>query len=44
MQNKKKLRKEKLLVEKVAVTEKAKEAVAAGKVSIVPSYNHYYTL
>ena len=34
----KKLGKEKLLFEKVAVTEKLKEAVAAGKVSNVPSY------
>ena len=42
MPNEKKLRKEKLLVEKVAVMEKAKEAVAAGKVSNVPLYNQYY--
>ena len=38
MPNKKKLGKEKLLFEKVAVTEKLKEAVAAGKVSNVLSY------
>ena len=31
MPNKNKLRKEKLLVEKVAMTEKAKEAVAGGE-------------
>ena len=41
MPNEKKLRKEKLLVEKVAVMEKAKEGVAAGKVSNVPLYNQY---
>ena len=42
MPNKKKLRKEKLLVEKVAVTEKANKVVAAGTVSKVPSYNQRY--
>ena len=42
MPNKKKLRKEKLLVERVAVMEKAKESVAVGKVSNVPSYNQCY--
>ena len=42
MPNEKKLRKEKLLDEKVAVMEKAKEAVAAGKLSNVPLYNQYH--
>ena len=38
----KKLRRENLLVENVAATEKEKEAVAVGKVSNVPSYNQHY--
>ena len=42
MPNKKKLRREKLLVEKVAVTDKANKVVAVGTVSKVPSYNQRY--